>query len=450
MSLTVLQRRSLESSQSPVPDADEALTGSPRIWYHRILKRSVTTQSRARHPNRLRSFTSLKELAASSHQSLKPLSDTRQVQVPTTGGKSLSPKHMSLTDLRRSPTPDCRPPGTYRALSKYSSIESLTPDLSALSYNSSQPTTPSPGRQLSYYLPAERELYPYRKMGQKGSTLVKNSIGARNQQIPAASDTSPEVSADGLGGQESGNLVPPALHRRESSSKLPVPRRRSSLTALHLDSSHFELPLSHHPGLSHRGSTVSEKIKPLARTPSTIIPPTDRTNRLDTLSPPQLSPRQSSIRPSTASSLTASQSSQVPSPIHLPRTFPEGSIVIGAPPLNVTHYKCYHAHRRMQYSKNKFYPVPCMTCGLAEPNHRWRCLWCALRVCESCMAEFEIKKRNLEELMTWLDKSDEKRLEEEEVAMARRQREPQNESLLRTPGNPVDVYITAKVLKEAR
>ena len=40
-----------------------------------------------------------------------------------------------------------------------------------------------------------------------------------------------------------------------------------------------------------------------------------------------------------------------------------------------------------------------MTCGKMEGEARWKCIWCALRVCAACMAEFDMKNRNLEKFM---------------------------------------------------
>lgn len=66
------------------------------------------------------------------------------------------------------------------------------------------------------------------------------------------------------------------------------------------------------------------------------------------------------------------------------------------------------------------------------------------------MAELDIKKRDLEELMTWLEKFEERGLEDEKDTMEKRKRESQRESMLRTSANPLAMDTTAKVLKEAR
>jgi hypothetical protein len=47
----------------------------------------------------------------------------------------------------------------------------------------------------------------------------------------------------------------------------------------------------------------------------------------------------------------------------------------------------------MLFSKNRFYPVPCMVCKSEDDKGRWTCSWCSLRVCKGCRGSLrEISK----------------------------------------------------------
>ena len=48
-----------------------------------------------------------------------------------------------------------------------------------------------------------------------------------------------------------------------------------------------------------------------------------------------------------------------------------------------------------------------MTCGEAEGEARWKCIWCALRICGACMAEFDAKHRSLDQFIAGLEKDKE-------------------------------------------
>ena len=199
------------------------------------------------------------------------------------------------------------------------------------------------------------------------------------------------------------------------------------MTVLHLDSSHFETPAPQPRSLQHRASTLTEPrrrpsiLTETTRPITTIVTSTSETppripvQERETLSPgflspPLLSPPLSTSQHSSASSQTPSFKSQ--NFIHLPKTFPDGLIPVPAPPLTITHRKCYQSHRRILLSRNKFNPVPCMTCGELAGEARWKCIWCALRICGPCMAEFDAKHRNLNKFLAWLEKSKEGKKED--------------------------------------
>lgn len=82
----------------------------------------------------------------------------------------------------------------------------------------------------------------------------------------------------------------------------------------------------------------------------------------------------------------------LPSPINaLSAKFPtirspaaHGTIFPG-PPLNVTHFECYQSHKKMRSTSNTLCPVACMICKRKDTEVRWRCTWCCLSACGSCM-----------------------------------------------------------------
>ncbi len=62
----------------------------------------------------------------------------------------------------------------------------------------------------------------------------------------------------------------------------------------------------------------------------------------------------------------------------------QGTIFPG-PPLDIVHYDCYQAHKFMRATKNTMCPVACMICRKKDAEMRWRCTWCCLSACGSCM-----------------------------------------------------------------
>ncbi|KAF8864159.1 hypothetical protein BDZ45DRAFT_56071 [Acephala macrosclerotiorum] len=62
----------------------------------------------------------------------------------------------------------------------------------------------------------------------------------------------------------------------------------------------------------------------------------------------------------------------------------QGTVFPG-PPLDVVHYDCYQSHKFMRGSRNALCPVACMICQKKDAEMRWRCTWCCLSACGSCM-----------------------------------------------------------------
>lgn len=81
-----------------------------------------------------------------------------------------------------------------------------------------------------------------------------------------------------------------------------------------------------------------------------------------------------------------------PLPPHLlpsPNTLETSDNRTPVPPLTTIHYLCYQAHRTIKVSQNKNAPVPCMVCYADDLEDRWRCTWCCVRMCKSCMERLQ-------------------------------------------------------------
>ena len=394
---------------------------TPQQWLRPAFNQSLPNLAKSSHPHRTLGFSSIKQLARSSRQT------PNQPQAQRL--RSSSSLYGTLRDQCTPPAPQPHtkgPESTELELhhSHNSSTESITPDHTGLSIDSSHPTTPSPGKprafsQLNIASPSQAK-----SMGQKASSLTRKPLSIKAKQSLATfrgekerepSSPKPEVTP------QCPSATKPLPEK--SSLKVQVPRRRSSLTAIHLDSSHFDTIDPKHPNLQHRSSTLTEPARRPSGLSENLRPIISNTGTVnitfstrETLSPPLLSPPISTSRASSASSNTPSdnpRTSPIPPHIHLPKTFPQGPIPIPAPPLTIVHMNCYQGHRRMVVSPNKYNPVPCMVCKQEEQEKRWRCTFCALRLCGPCMAEFDRHKRDLEAVVGWMDQ-----LKEEETKAA--------------------------------
>ena len=406
-----LQRK--QKSRQPTTPEPTSPTHTPQQWLSPAFNQSVPNFAKLPHPHRSLGFSSIRQLARSSRQGPSRPEGHRL--------RSSSSLYGTLRD-------QCTPP-ILESIAKASpnsselelhirhdsSADSFTPDQSGVSAGSSDLTTPSPGKshallQLNTSSPPQPD-----DMGQKTSTLTRKPLSLKAKQSLATvrgdqererSSPEPDLSPQ----PPSATKPPPA----KSSLKVQVPRRRSSLTAIHLDSSHFDTLDPKHPNLQHRASTLTEPARRPSGLSESIVPIISNTSRLEikaqlhgTLSPPLLSPPISATRVSSISSNSPSdnqRTSPVSSHIHLPKTFPKGPVPIPAPTLTIVHKHCYQGHRRMIPSSNKYSPVPCMVCRQEEYDKRYRCPFCALRVCEPCLAEFDRRGRDLEQTVTWMAK----------------------------------------------
>ena len=414
-----LQRK--QRSRQPTSPDSTSPPRTPQQWLRPAFNQSLPNLTKSSHSHRRLGFSSIKQLARSSRPTPNQPHPQRL--------RSTSSLYGTLRDQCTPPEsePHTKFPETAELElhhSHNSSAESITPDHTGLSIDSSHPTTPSPGKpravsQLNIASPLQAN-----NMGQKASSLTRKPLSLKAKQSLATfrgeQDREPSSSKPELTPQAPSATKPVP---EKSSLKVQVPRRRSSLTAIHLDSSHFDTVDPKHPNLQHRSSTLTEpgrRPSGLSENVRPIISNTGTVNitfpTRETLSPPLLSPPIPTSRASSASSNSPSENpraSPIPSHIHLPKTFPQGPIPIPAPPLTIVHMKCYQGHRRMLVSPNKYNPVPCMVCKQEEQDKRWRCPFCALRLCGPCMAEFDRRKRDLEVVVAWMDT-----LKEEEAKAA--------------------------------
>jgi hypothetical protein len=85
----------------------------------------------------------------------------------------------------------------------------------------------------------------------------------------------------------------------------------------------------------------------------------------------------------------------LPSPLSSPAgfginfpTFPsyaEKGTVLPGLPLNDVHFNCFQSHKFMRNSRNILCSIACMICEKKDAEMRWKCTWCCLSACGSCM-----------------------------------------------------------------
>jgi hypothetical protein len=68
----------------------------------------------------------------------------------------------------------------------------------------------------------------------------------------------------------------------------------------------------------------------------------------------------------------------------LPSPAEKGTVMPGRP-LDIIHFDCYQGHKFMRNSRNALCSVSCMICEKKDAEMRWKCTWCCLSACGSCM-----------------------------------------------------------------
>jgi hypothetical protein len=85
-------------------------------------------------------------------------------------------------------------------------------------------------------------------------------------------------------------------------------------------------------------------------------------------------------------------------PVSFPNPAPEGT-VFAAPPLRPKNFNCMQRHRSMYRDRNSHCPLSCQTCERQDAEVRWKCKWCYLRICGSCMDLLSESGRDLDVLL---------------------------------------------------
>ena len=178
-----------------------------------------------------------------------------------------------------------------------------------------------------------------------------------DKQQPLTPQVLSALSQGQLSAENPPQIPPKSESRRENASTHVSVTNRTNILSINSEEPKDVLTIASHP-------TVIQTPQPRQGFPAPI-----------------LTPRPSPLSASKQTSPPGFPSSILP---HLPSPAPEGTIFLG-PELNVVHFECYQSHRIMRSSTNTVCPVACMICKRKDMENRWRCSWCCLSACGSCM-----------------------------------------------------------------
>ncbi|GKT88298.1 LOW QUALITY PROTEIN: hypothetical protein Ct61P_06148 [Colletotrichum tofieldiae] len=82
---------------------------------------------------------------------------------------------------------------------------------------------------------------------------------------------------------------------------------------------------------------------------------------------------------------------------------PSPGMIYKALPLKESMLDCYVKHRVMDRTRNRNYALTCQTCGKADTEDRYKCQFCYVRMCGSCLQVFNSNRRDLRKLMAHLE-----------------------------------------------
>ncbi|OHE92000.1 hypothetical protein CORC01_12691 [Colletotrichum orchidophilum] len=82
---------------------------------------------------------------------------------------------------------------------------------------------------------------------------------------------------------------------------------------------------------------------------------------------------------------------------------PSPGMIYKALPLKESMLDCYVKHRTMDRTRNRNYALTCQTCGKADTEDRYKCQFCYVRMCGSCLQIFNSNQRDLRKLMAHLE-----------------------------------------------
>ncbi|KAJ0298831.1 hypothetical protein COL516b_009633 [Colletotrichum fioriniae] len=82
---------------------------------------------------------------------------------------------------------------------------------------------------------------------------------------------------------------------------------------------------------------------------------------------------------------------------------PSPGMIYKALPLKESMLDCYVKHRTMDRTRNRNYALTCQTCGKADTEDRYKCQFCYVRMCASCLQIFNSNRRDLRKLVAHLE-----------------------------------------------
>lgn len=260
------------------------------------------------------------------------------------------------------------------------------------------PRPQEPTRSISSRKPVPARPAPPQPIDDMGNKITKLRHKAQGEK--------------GLTSEESSqNEAPqqpyPPPRRLHTPEYLKADKQQVSVTNVLSPRSPFTTPQDKTPAVPQKSDSRAENIRPdVTRSDSQsttirpVVPASEHSRETsDALSVASeastvLAPRPE--KPVAARILSSHIQSDKNSPLNLPSPTngihfptlkspaPAGTIFPGLP-LDVVHFDCYQSHRFMRSTKNTFCPTGCMICKKMDTETRWRCTWCCLSACASCM-----------------------------------------------------------------
>ena len=215
-----------------------------------------------------------------------------------------------------------------------------------------------------------KKLHHSHSMGNKISSLSQNTPFRKGRRPRAQSEADEDVN------RPVSSPLPAPLENL--SHKVIIPDRHSSITLW----SNEGVTTDCQANKSRQAEAALSQSSNSTREPS---------NQAASPNPILVPSASSNINPPTATRSSNSPTSKSQSPHASISTFrpliPLLTLTLStpAPPLTPIHFSCYQSHRHVHFSSNIHNPVPCMTCGNESGMSRWKCQWCCLRICGTCM-----------------------------------------------------------------
>lgn len=255
--------------------------------------------------------------------------------------------------------------------------------------------------------PLSLEIFPENQHNNTSGDLIGNAENGSDIDVslPAVNDES------GLSPEHESETRPPSsapmsIFHRSIFAKKPHAKASTILRQNPLKENQIPKAAPETGKLQRRPASSPAPPGPVyLRSLNLVIP-----DRHSSLSPPHITsplPSASTITPATAHPHSptplSGPTARFNSAVQLLQPSLTDSLSPPPPPLTLCHYSCYQLHRHMSFSPNVHNPVPCMTCGAEMGQTRWKCCWCCLRICDTCMEDLSnMEDRNLTLLMKGL------------------------------------------------